>query len=371
MNRGYYKVGDNIYHNKTLALKYATANNIFPTWHFAEEVFSKIDWTKFIQKTIRQLYRDRCQQLREKYNYLILLFSGGADSSMVLRSFLTNNIPLDEIYVYWPVTAFKNLHKPDKYNLDPSNLASEWDYSIVPQLEKLRKINPKIKITIADYTQKLFHDFDEKMFSLSGNGVNPGLFLRQDILLTAGTNLKENQKIAIITGNDKPQICVNENKIYGYFIDALFSTARTQTLDDNRVIELFYYSNDMPELPIKGCQLIASHIKKNKHLAKYFINKKLSYEDNAKKDSIIRSLVYEDWDSTTFQVGKAKNNFLPEYDNWIKHNFGDDKFYSSWYSNMQFYFGNIDNKYFNVNEKGEKIGYIGLISPFYHICDLE
>jgi hypothetical protein len=371
MNRGYYKVGDKIYHNKTLALEEASKTNSFPTWHFGEEVFSKFNWSVKIDKSIEQLYRDRCQQLRQKYDHLVLLFSGGSDSATVLRSFLENNIALDEIYVYWPVAAFKKIHKPNKNNLDPSNLASEWEYSILPQLEKLKIINPKIKITIEDYSEKLFKEFDEKMFLLAGHGVNPGLFLRQDILLTAVKNLKENKKIAIITGNDKPQICVENNTIYGYFIDALFTTSRTQIRDDNRVIELFYYSHDLPELPIKGCQLLAEHLEKNKHLAKYFINKKLSYEENATKDSIIRSVVYKDWDNSTFQVGKARTHFLPEYDNWIQYNFGDDKFFKSWHSTMQFYFANIDKKYFHYNENGEKTGYIGFVSPFYKICYLE
>lgn len=370
MDRGYYKVGNKIYYNKTLALEEATKANIFPTWHFNEGRFTKIDWSKPIEKSIEKLYGERCRQLRLKYDYLLLLFSGGSDSAMVLRSFIANSVHLDEVYVYWPVTVFNKIHKPDITNLDPSNLASEWQFSIKPQLEKLKKINPKIKITIADYTEKLFDEFDEQMFELGSHCVNPGFFLRQSITLTSTSNLKENKKVAIITGNDKPQIYIENNIIYGYFLDTLFTTARNNTLDDNRIIELFYYSSDMPELPIKGCQLLAEHIQKNIQHAKYFLNKKLSYEEKSIKDAIIRSIVYKDWDTNTFQVGKTKLEFFAEFDNWIQQHFSNEVFFQSWNKTMEFYFNNIDKKYFNYNEIGQKIGYIGFISPLYKISNL-
>ena len=188
--------------------------------------------------------------------------------------------------------------------------------------------------------------------------------------LTAASNLLENKKIAIITGNDKPQVCIEGNFVYGYFLDTLFTTARNHTHDDNRVVELFYYSDDLPELPIKGCQLLAKHLQKNKQLEEYFLNKKLSYEKKHIKDAIIRSIVYREWDTNTFQVGKTRLEFFAEFDNWIQEHFGNEYFFQSWQKNMSFYFENIDKKYFNYNEFGKKIGYIGFISPLYKICNL-
>ena len=64
------------------AVEYVTAlHNL--GWRF--EVISSLDKDKY------------AQQLREKYDYIVLAYSGGADSCNVLNSFLDNGIPIDDI----------------------------------------------------------------------------------------------------------------------------------------------------------------------------------------------------------------------------------------------------------------------------------
>ena len=48
-------------------------------------------------KSFDELLKERCIQLRDKYNYLILYFSGGSDSETTLQSFIRSGIHLDEI----------------------------------------------------------------------------------------------------------------------------------------------------------------------------------------------------------------------------------------------------------------------------------
>lgn len=69
------------------------------------------DWTKEPIESFEELKKRRAEQLREKYSYLVLYFSGGADSTTMVNAFLKNNIHVDEI-----VTAgFVDVGKP---NLD-------------------------------------------------------------------------------------------------------------------------------------------------------------------------------------------------------------------------------------------------------------
>ena len=49
------------------------------------------------RKDIDELYRQRAHQLRDKYDYVVLWFSGGADSNNVLNSFIDNDIKIDEV----------------------------------------------------------------------------------------------------------------------------------------------------------------------------------------------------------------------------------------------------------------------------------
>lgn len=371
MDRGFYRIGNETFLNKTVALKEATRRGITPTWHFHDHIFTSIDWKKDIPYSIDQLYLQRAKQLRDSYDHLILNFSGGSDSTTILRTFVENNIPLDEIFCYWPVEAIKNIHRPDPTNFDPSNILSEWDYSIKPTLDYVRKFYPKIKITISDYSDRLFDDISETMFNFSTNHVNVGFFLRQEANLGAGANLKENKKIAIVTGNDKPQICVKDNKIYGYFLDILCTTARNNLADTNQVVELFYWNPEIPQIPIKGCQMVAEAVKKQKELSRYFIlGKRLEGKDRTRKDEIVRSIVYKSWDMKTFQVGKVTNDFCMENDNWIAKHYGSNNCYQSWKNAMKFYFDQIDKKYFYYTSKNERAGYTGFISPLFEICDL-
>ena len=124
MDRGYFKVGDKKFYSKLHALQEGTRLNIHPTWHFNEEAFDKIDWSVPITKSLESLYRDRAIQLREKYDYVIVLFSGGADSTTVLQSFIKNNIHVDEVYVYWPFKAIndKKFHIANSIDKDGSNI---------------------------------------------------------------------------------------------------------------------------------------------------------------------------------------------------------------------------------------------------------
>ena len=63
------------------------------------KAFDAIDWTKEPIKSLKQLFKERAEQIRDLYDYLIIYFSGGSDSITVLNSFLDNNIPVDEVVI--------------------------------------------------------------------------------------------------------------------------------------------------------------------------------------------------------------------------------------------------------------------------------
>ena len=100
------------------------------------------------------MYVERCNQLRDKYDYLVLHYSGGSDSHNILHTFLTNNIKLDEISIRWPKHwldgKFYNVNNIDK---SAKNAPSEFNYTIKPTLEYLQKHHPDIKINIVDFTE--------------------------------------------------------------------------------------------------------------------------------------------------------------------------------------------------------------------------
>jgi hypothetical protein len=93
---GFYQVGNFKTFSKMEAIELQQATGIHPHWNFNEEVFKAYDWTQEPPESLWELYTKRARQLREKYDYLVLNFSGGPDSHLMIRAFLENNIPFED-----------------------------------------------------------------------------------------------------------------------------------------------------------------------------------------------------------------------------------------------------------------------------------
>ena len=145
MNYFYYDDLGQKYYNKFDALRSGRKINIY----FYDKEFSEFNWKVEPRESLNELYKLRAQQLRDKYDYLIVAWSGGADSTTIIDSFINNNILLDEIVIAWPVSQTQGKYSANK-SLDASNFNSEWDYSIQPKLDYLKINHPNIKITVCD-----------------------------------------------------------------------------------------------------------------------------------------------------------------------------------------------------------------------------
>jgi hypothetical protein len=82
-NRGYWSVDNQYYTNKVRAILAAQQSNLgygAISFHYNDEWWNQVDWNIEPDESLQELYIQRAQQLREKYETLILRFSGGADS---------------------------------------------------------------------------------------------------------------------------------------------------------------------------------------------------------------------------------------------------------------------------------------------------
>ena len=121
---GVYRVGDFDFYSKVEAIEMHTKTGIHPYWDFNEAVYRSRDWTVEPSVDLSELYRRRAQQLRDKYDYLVLWYSSGADSDNVLRSFLDNDILIDEVASF--VNFEGNGDKDDYYlNGEVYNIAAK------------------------------------------------------------------------------------------------------------------------------------------------------------------------------------------------------------------------------------------------------
>jgi hypothetical protein len=318
-NLGEYRVGEKTFYGKTEAIyhSYLTKEDI--SWNFYHSVwdnFSKNKINTLDNLDLQTIYKNRAIQLREKYDYLILNYSGGADSHNVLMTFLNNNnIKLDEIYVQRSSSVDEKLYKPNQENKNAENILSEWDYAIKPTLEYVAKYFPNIKINVEDiFTKNLDEIIHEDIFLQSNNFIGLFEMLRQSSYSsTINKNLDLNIKTCSIFGIDKPLIVIKNNEGFMLFSDQEISAASRCIRNDLKnfsLVELFYWTPEMPEVAFKQAKIVYEFFSKNKILNNMMNianidQKNLHLIYDAYREIVI-PLIYQTWNKNTFQANKPK-----------------------------------------------------------------
>jgi hypothetical protein len=99
-----------------------------------------------------------------------------------------------------------------------------------------------------------------------------------------------------------------------------------------------------------------------KHLVQYPI----SLSNRTAYETMIKALIYPDYDHQTWQTSKPTNSFYNEMDYWFYKNFKDTKLYSTWEDGLQFLIDKIDSKYL-IFKSGRPTGLQFNYSLFYHL----
>lgn len=309
------------------------------TYNFHDELFSSIDWSIDPPFSISELYRIRAQQLRDEYEYLILSYSGGSDSTQVLNTFMKNNIFIDEIQVYVYEKAMQNISHDlfDKNN--EITILLEYEYAAKPILKKFAELNPKTKINIIDCSDYAYDQIVNKKFDYLGNKFHNG-----HRIITTGYrshssyanlynthNKKNSKKTAFIRGFDKPKVDINQNNmLYFNFFDFAYSghkLMRKKLQDQIYVIEDFFLSPKAPLIPIKQSHLILNKMKHDLNFWNLMVafnkNKTLiweKYKDEVLAIPITRfqrvvidPIIYPDW-TPLYNGPKIHKNKNPEFE---------------------------------------------------------
>jgi len=121
-------------------------------FHWYDEVFDRVDTSIEPFDSYPELLRQRAQELRDRYDYIRLWFSGGSDSVTALNAFVNNNIRIDEIVINcW--LDFGHSNPSLTANKEITLAAEPYLKSIEHKLDTT-KIT-KIVLTIDDYKMVL------------------------------------------------------------------------------------------------------------------------------------------------------------------------------------------------------------------------
>jgi hypothetical protein len=350
---GYWLCNNIKFTKRIEAFIYASAHNCQIQFYYHDDVWNNLAKNRnlLVSSSMNDLYRQRAQQIRDTYKYLILYYSGGADSHNILRTFIDNDIKLDEICVKWPklFTEKNNLYTPNTIDTSARNYWSEWDFCVKPSLDWIRSVAPDIKITFKDYLDK----------NICNEQHIDNLFKKGDTFRYGGTfystsysdSAKEKKNVGHIYGIDKPLLSTDGENVYMFFTDATMHNVISFSEEDPNSTECFYWSPDFPELTYEMAYRVSEYFNNNKKDRIYLWSRssKLSKSEiNNFQHNLSIRLLYNNWDYR-FQAAKP-NRIANATEKWwlfVEHP-EFKKLYDQFHSNLKSLVTNINERFYEA-----------------------
>lgn len=303
-----------------------TGDNSPVEFIFNDDVFANIDWAVEPDISLDELYKARAQQLRDDYDYLILSYSGGADSHEVLCTFLENNIFIDEIQVVHQHDLIKNISRNTMVSDSGLAMMLEFEKVAAPTLKKVMEKSPNTKITLLDSSDFIVKDIVGHRFSFIGldkcNNNSSFIVMTTPFVRNFFQHHENNKnlnlggkRVAFIRGTEKPSLKMYRNQLKFTFTDvSMHGTKMMQKgdIDEIYTIENFFWSREVPLIPIKQSHVIKKVLENDPvFYAQFMINQ----EKNIRMSEFNKSGIAEEQD---FQRKYSRIIYKHWNDNYFK-----------------------------------------------------
>jgi len=356
---GYYQVGLEYFEHKVPALLRATETGLHPKWNFNKELFDSVNWKQEPHESLWELYIKRAQQLREKYDYLILGYSGGSDSKNILDVFLQNGIKIDEIVSKFSIKGMGKDYIPTKENLNYDfNMPAEWEFTAKKDFQWLAEHHPEIKLTFYDWFENPNLMLADDWYKDRNFMFCP--FVEQRHGIDMIDSIYKHNNVGYILGIDKPKVIIRDNKYYLIFLDVVaYGMTPERTVVGNATIEYFYWAPEAEAVLRKQAHMIKKYFEQHPQLNEYMLWPPKAGIPRDPYENIVRSLIYPTWEIDRFQCAKSTDSIVstdrgileerPELKK--KHTEGMNKLRSM-----------INTRFHSANGN-----FVGMISPFYEL----
>jgi len=365
---GFYQVNGKTYTDKISAILDAQLTSAEVTWNYHKEVYDHVDWATEPTLHLDALYKLRAQQIRDQYDYVIVMCSGGADSTTVLRSFLYNDIHVDEIIAGAPMSGLKGWTW-NKNDTSVTNTISETEFALFPLLAEVAEKYPKVKISVNDYFENIVDFKTDEWIYKCQDWVNPAVQARAN--LNKFKHLvdlaDQGKRIGVLWGIEKPVIRQADNgNIYTVMSDLGVNNAHlpfdTEYPNVDRV--LFFWGPDFPEILVKQSHVVARfvHLPENAWMLDS-IKKQNKFETRHApelktwKGDYQRGIVPAIYPTTygkVFQCQKVNASFMPEQHYWLNILHKDTRIVQLLDSDFKLFYNNIKDQYLSENKRGFK-----------------
>jgi hypothetical protein len=324
---GFYRVGDQFCsYSHFEALEEKQRSNKEISWDFNDSFFSSIDWTQEPTETLEELYIERARQLRDQYDYLVLFFSGGADSHNILNAFVNGGVHLDEIVSH-------HSHRISGVDKNSSvDLMGEISLAAVPEANRLLETSPRTKhrvIDVSDFIESTMieiatTEMKYDVLYLNNHYHGPHRFGVKTIpkLPEYRKLYDQGRKVCFIHGIDKPEIYFEDRKWSFRFISHVDSSWDVQRQMENHNFgddAFFYWDPSAWKIPVKQSHEIRKFFTSNTGLLKQIMHQKSieSYSFCAPQPSslvlfgkqipigLIKKIIYPHWRNDIVDFGKS------------------------------------------------------------------
>ena len=314
----------------------AFINEEFFYFYYYDKEFISVDWAKEPQQSLKDLYRLRAEQIRNEYEYVIIPYSGGYKSSLILETFYYNNIHIDEILL---VGAFSQ----DSFIGSDENHNGEIYKQAIPTLNNLNLKNTKI--TQADYSQyfndpnnfSLIKNYGTEWIKHIGLYYSPHNLFWHDLKKFIGQN--NDKKTAVIFGTNSPILDIDKETIYTYFPSDNFCNFGNFQHNENFTRINFFADGNTTDIMRKQLHTILNFTKTT------FLNKKdnleATYFFRSHYSKITNRLIYELKNPMLYQSKKSPINVLSLRDAFLT-NKTDSAIYKIYRESIKKYGNKID-----------------------------
>lgn len=321
---GYYRVGDLRTYSKLEAIELHEKTGHHPEWCFNEAVFDSYDWRIEPGTSLQEFYRRRAQHIRDQYDYLVLFFSGGSDSTNILDTFVNNDIKLDECASFWAQGADRDLS---------SHFSTEVASVAIPRMQALPFIKHRL-LDLSEITNQVMSDPNVKYdwIYFMNTYFSPNNYVRSHLrrLIPAYRELIDSGKtVCFIWGAEKPRVHRIDGRYCVRFQDLVDNTVtpwQQQNPQAGEFDELFYWSPDFVPGLIKQAHTIMRYLKNAPINSVDFssLNQKYHYGSTVRDGQTywltangINQLLYSNWDINTISVGKPRSPVWSNRDDWF------------------------------------------------------
>lgn len=308
---GYYSVGNRTTCSRTEAFEWGE-----PSWHFNDDIFLKLDWKVEPNIPLKELYKIRCRQIREAYDYVVIMYSGGSDSHNIITHWIEAGCKIDEIASWWPYEAAKGV-------IDP--WMAEISKAALPFIKEIKNNGIDFKFRLVD-ASKNFYD----VFKLFGKEYEYNINFIPIPFSCMSATFRENEpeykkitdkgkKVCFVWGHDKPQLFYKDGKYFTRFTDNVDSSVGPyiqRNYNKGWYDELFYWTPDLPEIVQKQVHILKSFIRTNNDPKYYYDNVKGTFNDppihgyNPVLNKFlhvdtVKLLLYPNWSLSIYNAGKS------------------------------------------------------------------